>query len=139
MRRTLLLPLLLLALGFAGCASVGNVVSAVTTTITNPVNEVDIYRAKNVYAGTLELAVEWRTYCWSKPYAALMADPIAAPICQDRRATVRKVQAARPKVAAAIRTAENFVRDNPTVNAGSAVLAMWTAVNDFKSMIPAVR
>lgn len=143
MRKILLVPLMLVSLALAGCSggqgvfgNIGSAISAATSTIQNPVGSVDIYRAKNAYAATLELAVAYRTYCWSKPYAVLMADPIAAPACRNRRAVVRQIQSARPKVAAAIRTAENFVRNNPTINAGSAITAMWAAVNDFQNLVP---
>lgn len=121
------------------CQKVADFGSAITQTIVNPVKEVDIYRVKNLYAATLELFVQYRAYCWSRPYAVLMADPIAKPLCENRRAVVRSVQKERPKVSAAIRTAENFVRDNPTLSATNAIGAAWTAVNDFKSLVPVVR
>jgi hypothetical protein len=63
------------------------------------------------------LAVEYRAYCWSKPYAVLMADPVSKPICQKRRAVVRAFQKARLNASAAIVAAQNFVASNPTLNA----------------------
>lgn len=134
MKKALIVVALALTLG--GCAGSGveKFVSAVTTTIKNPVGTVDLYRAKNVYASALEIAVKYRDYCWSKPYAALMADPIARPICQRRRPIVRSLQAADTKAYAAIRSAENFVRNNPTINATSAIGAAWAAVTDFQSL-----
>ncbi len=112
-------------------------ISAVTTTIDNPVGEVDIYRVKNTYAAALELAAEYRRYCWSQPYAVLMTDPIARPLCERRRPIVRAIQKAQFKASAAVITASNFVRDNPTINAASAISAAWKAVTDFQSAIPA--
>lgn len=137
MKRLLLLPLLLLAIGLAGCETIntaGKFFTAATTTINNPVRSVDLYRVKNVYAATLELAVKYRAFCWSKPYAVLMADPVAKPVCQRRRSVVRQMQAADNKATAAIRTAENFVRNNPTLNATSAIGAAWAAVTDFQNL-----
>lgn len=138
MKRMLLLPAILLSLALAGCAgtNVGTFVKAATTTIVNPVDSVDIYRVKNVYAGTLELGKAWREYCWSKPYAALMADRIARPLCQNRRETLRRMQAHEPKAFRALITAENFVAANPTLNAASLIAAAWRAVTDFQKVVP---
>jgi hypothetical protein len=137
MRRLLLAAALAFTVALGGCAQVQKVMEVATATVTNPVSQTDVYRAKTVYAATLQAVVEYRDYCWSKPYAVLMADPVAAPICQHRRKIVREAQRARPQVAAAIRVAENFVRDNPTLNASAAIAAMWKAVNDFKALVPA--
>lgn len=127
MKRLLILPLLLV-LALTGCAG-----------IPNPVSGTNIYQVKTVYAGTLELVVKWRELCWSRPYAALMADPIARPICQDRRSRLRAIQSADTKAFAAITTAENFVTNNPTLNAGTAVSVAWDAVTIFQRAVPAVR
>ena len=126
MRRYFILPVMLATLALAGCA--GGIVSTVTSSITNPVNQVDIYRAKNVYAATLELAVGYRNYCWARSYAALMADPIARPVCRGRRAVVRTMQSADTRAFAALDAADKFVRNNPTLNAASLIGAAWTAV-----------
>lgn len=139
MRRILLLPAVaLLALGLAGCAQIGQVASLVTTTITNPVDSVDIYRAKNGYAATLVAVVQWRDYCWSKPYAALMADPAARPVCENRRPRLRAIQNADNRAFASITTADKFVRNNPTLNAATAIRAALQAVTDFQNVVPRV-
>jgi hypothetical protein len=133
MKRLLLIPLLLAGLALGGCLqTVSDVAKAVTTTITNPVGGKNIYQAKLVYASTLEIAVKYREYCWSKPYDVLLQEPLA--ICKNRRGNVRQMQAARLKASAAIRSAEKFVRENPTLNATSAIGAAWTAVTDFQSL-----
>lgn len=139
MRRFLMLPALALALFVSGCAGtkVGDFVSAVTTTITNPVSATNIYQVKNAYAAALQLAASWREYCYSKPYAVLMADAVGKTLCQNRRAIVRNIQSAQPKAAGAIRSAENFVRDNPTLNASTAIQAAWSAVTAFRNAVPA--
>lgn len=129
-----------LALTLAACGGkVGEFISAVTTPIVNPVSSVDIYRVKNVYAATLSLAADYRDYCWGRSFRALMADPVAKPVCQRRRAVVRGIQSAAAKAKSAIASAEIFVRDNPTVNAASAITAAWTAVRSFQSAVPSVR
>lgn len=140
--RILVLPLMLLALALGGCAGVekvGQIAAAITTNVTNPVSTTDVYRAKNVYAATLQLAADWRRYCWARPYAELMADPVAKPVCERRRAVLRKIQEVRPKVAVALRRAETFVRENPTLNAGTVLVAVWSALDEFKATVPAAR
>ena len=143
MKRYLLIPLLAGALALSACSGTlqkaGQVVDAVTQTIVNPLGDVDIYRVKNVYAAGLQLEVDYRDYCWSKPYAALMADPIARPVCRNRRPNVRAIQAGARHASNAIRVAERFIRDNPSGNAVSYVSAAWTAVQDFRATIPAVQ
>lgn len=139
MRRLWILPVLFLTLFVsAGCATkVGQAITAATSTFTNPVGPVDIYRVKNVYAASLQLAVDWRDYCYSKPYAVLMAEPAAKLVCQSRRSVVRRIQATQPKAASAVRDAERFVLQNPTLNAASVISAAWDAVNNFKNAVPA--
>lgn len=137
MRR--LLILCAVALSLSGCATgtkLGDLIQVATTTITNPVGSTDIYRVQNAYAAGLEVVVEYRRYCWSKPYATLMADPVSKPVCEKRRAVVRAAQSARRNARAAINAAENFVANNPTLNAASAVDAAWKAVADFKNSVP---
>lgn len=139
MKRYLLLPVLLITLVLPGCAgtNIGELFSAATTTITNPVSATNIYQVKNAYAATMELAVSYREFCYAKPYAALMADPAAKPVCQNRRKVIRAIQSAQPKAASAIRSAETFVRNNPTLNAASAISSAWSAVTAFRNAIPA--
>lgn len=135
MKRLLLIPLLLGSLSLGGCLqTVSDGIKAVTTTIANPVGGKNIYQAKLVYASALEIAVKYREYCWSKPYRVLMADPVAKPLCRSRRSNVVKLQAADTKAYASIRSAENFVRNNPTLNATSAIGAAWAAVTDYQSL-----
>lgn len=138
MKRILTAIAIVSAVTFGGCAQVKEFVDATTTTITNPVSAVDIYRVKNVYAATLQAAVDWRTYCYSKSYKAILADPVMKPVCQNRRAVVLAVQSAQPKAASALKSAEDFVAQNPTINATAAISAAWAAVANFKNAIPVV-
>jgi hypothetical protein len=89
-----------LALALGGCATldqVGKVASAVTKDFANPVSATDIYRAENVYAATLQLAVDYRRYCWSKPRSR---PPAPKPLRRSARpgpscATTRRSTPAR--------------------------------------------
>lgn len=140
MKRLLIIPLLVLSL--AACAplnKVGDIIAAAATTITNPVGTVDIYRVKNGYAAALQLVLDYRNYCWSKPYATLVADTVSKPICQNRRQVVRTAQAAKSTASRAITVADNFIRNNPTGNAATYISAAWGAVQDFQASVPAVK
>lgn len=130
-----------IALSLAGCAGLGGTplgtaLQTVTTTVINPIDTVDIYRVQNAYAAALELSVQYRRYCYSRPYAALMADPVSKPVCQNRRAAIRFAQNASHNATAAIVAAENFVANNPTLNATNVIGAAWQAVTDFQKSIP---
>lgn len=125
-----------LTLALAGCGHLGDVAKLATASIENPISGVDIYRVKNTYAAALELAVEYRRYCWSAPYKTLMADPVGRPLCQSRRRVVRAIQAADTRANAAIGAAETFVASNPTISAVSVVGAAWDAVTAFRAAIP---
>ena len=98
-----------------------------------------MYRVKNVYAASLQLAVGYRAACWSKPYAVILTDPVMRPVCQNRRAVVRTTQAAKAKARIAVRAADDFMLNNPTVNAGTFVTAAWAAVTNFQAAIPSVK
>jgi len=134
-----LLLALTLSLSLAGCAGLAEKVlnlpaGVLATSISNPVAPVNIYQAKTVYAATLELANGYRDYCYSKPFAALMADPVSKPVCKSRRAIVRAMGVADDKAAAAIQTADNFVINNPTLDATSAIRAAIAAVAEFQNI-----
>jgi hypothetical protein len=109
-----------LALSIGACA-----------TIPNPISGVTLYQVKNVYAIGLQLVVDYRNYCWARPYTVLMADPVAAPICKNRRPNVRAAQAAKAVAKKAVDTATQL-------NTGSYISAAWDAVNIFRSSVPAV-
>lgn len=128
----------ILAVALTGCATVDGIVTVATTTITNPITSTDIYRVKNTYAAANQLVVDYRAYCWSQPYAALMVDPIAKPICQNRRPVVRAAQSYRAKAAFAIGQADTFIRNNPTLNAATVVNAAWSAVTAYQNSIPKI-
>lgn len=140
MKRILLIPFLLLALtACADTGKLGQLLTVTTTTITNPVSAIDIYRVKNAYAASLQLAVDYRKFCWSRPYVALLADPLSKPLCQSRRGAVRAIQLAQVKAHSALSDAEIFVLNNPTLNATNVISAAWTAVTNFQNAVPVVK
>lgn len=137
-----IIAITLLGLSLAGCAGLAEKVlnlpaGVLATSISNPIAPVNIYQAKTVYAATLELANSYRDYCYSKPFAALMANPVSKPVCKSRRAIVRAMGAADDKAIAAIKTADNFVTNNPTLDATKAIRAAIAAVTDFQSIATA--
>jgi len=111
---------LFLALGLTACANQPNPISSVT-----------LYQVKNVYAIGLQLVVDYRNYCWARPYAVLMADPVAKPLCQNRRANVRAAQSAKAVAKKAVNTAE-------AIGTSDVITVAWNAVNVFKNAVPAV-
>src|ERR1044072_7724652 len=118
MKKFLIPALVALALGLGACAGRMPDIGA---TVTNPVTGVDVYRAKNVYGATVELAQQWRRSCFARTDKSLMAGPVARPICTNRRARLRTIQDLDDKAFDALGTAENFVRNNPTVSATDVV------------------
>ena len=130
----ILRPLLLVAALALGACQTTNPFA----TVTNPVTNLDIWRVKNTYAATLQLATSWRTFCYARPYATLMADPVAKPVCQNRRNTVRQIQKYQPLAGTAVRKADAFVSANPTVNAASLIGPAWDAVVAFQAVVPKV-
>lgn len=128
-----------LALTLAGCGAAEKVtdfVAAVTQTVVNPVTSSDIYAAKNTYLVTVKLANAYRRSCYAAPYATLMSDPVKGPLCKYRRSVIRVAQQADAKAFSAITSAEKFIRDNPTIDATSAVKAAWDAVKSFQNAVP---
>jgi hypothetical protein len=129
-----------IALALSGCAGtqVGDFISAATSSITNPVDTTQLYRAENVYTATLQLAADYRAYCYARPYKVLLADPVGKSLCQSRRDVIRKIQAAQLKVQAVAERARLFMQNNPTVNASTAISEVWNAVLAFQAAVPKI-
>jgi hypothetical protein len=127
----------LIAVSLAGC-STSQVGDFIGGGIVNPITNVDIYRVKNVYAATLELANRYRSYCYEVSYQQILADPIRRPVCKDRRAVIRQIQRYQPIAGEAVRKADAFVRSNPTVNASGVIGVAWDAVSQFQRVVPTI-
>lgn len=127
--KILIAPLIALVLALTGCAGTpaGDAIRAATSIASRPITAVDIYVVKNLYAVALTGLNEYEAYCWSKPYALLMRDPIAKPICQSRRPVLRAMKQQQAKAEVAVHAAES----NPTL-----ITAAWAAVNAFKATVP---
>lgn len=140
MKRLRLASIILVAgLTLGGCATwdkIKEVAAVATTTIVNPIDSTDIYRARNVYEATLKVVDGWRTYCWERSYQALMSDPVARPICQNRHARLTRVQVVLPKARAALLRAEKFIRENPTLSAVTVIRQAWDAVRELQQSSP---
>ena len=137
------LAILAVALTLGGCANLGGLLdsggvsvfkggTSITATITNPATPVTIYQVKSVYATALDIANGYRDYCYARPYATLMQDQIAGPVCESRRSIVRALQTADDRASDAIAKADAFIRANPTISAVSAIGLAQQAVTDFK-------
>ena len=109
-----------------------------TGTLANPVTAVNLYELDNVYAIAAQSAVDYRGYCYARPYAVLMTDPIAKPLCQNRRANVRNIQSLKNIAYGAVQKAETFVAQNPTLDASSLINAATTAIGALQSATPVV-
>lgn len=126
MKRALLIPMLLVAgLTLGGCG-IRDAVGTVTATVTNPVKDSGLIQVEGAYSVALAISVSYRRYCYSKPLAEL-----PATYCGNRRDIVRAMQTADSKAFAAITSARNFVRNNPTLSAVSAIAAARQAVADY--------
>lgn len=108
----------------SGTASVG-----ITTTVVNPVGRNELAAVQNAYGAALALAVNYRRHCYPGN-VAVQPPPVG---CSNRRANVLAIQSADRKAHAAIVSARNFVRNNPTISAFSAIGAARAAVADFQS------
>lgn len=132
MRKLLIVPALLLALGVGGCSSIDklrDVASSVTSTVTNPVSKYELARVEATYEAALAAFVSYRRYCYSKPLTQLPQS-----VCGKRRTIIRAMQSADRKAFAAISAARNFVAQNPTISAVSFIAAARQAVTDFKAI-----
>ena len=134
----LLRPLLLAAALALGACTTTGIPGITSPPIVNPITSVDMFRVKNVYAATLELAKKYRAYCYEKPYAEILADPIRKPVCKDRRTVIRNIQKYQPIAGTAVRKADDFVKNNPTISAAGVIGLAWDAVVDFQKAVPTV-
>jgi hypothetical protein len=138
-RRILLVALAALWLG--GCASnpITTVIGQIATgTLPNPISTTNVYQVKNVYAIAAESTISYRGYCFGRTYAVLMADPIAKNICANRRPVWRKIVSYKNTAYAAVVKADNFVKNNPTLDASAVISQATAAISALQSVTPAV-
>ena len=106
-----LLPFLL-ALGLMGCTTVAS--------INNPISTPTLAAVESSYGAALSVAVGYRDAC-----AQRLIPSSCRPIVAQLQTYGRQAQGA-------VVAARNFVRNNPTIDPVSAVLAAQAAVSDFK-------
>lgn len=142
MKRLAIVFALALSLPLGGCltldssgVSVFKGGNSITAPIKNPAQPVNIYQVKLVYGTALDLANEYRDYCYARPYATLMADAVAGPVCKRRRFIVTKLGEADDRASAAISKAEDFIARNPTISAATVVREAYAAVVNFQGVI----
>jgi len=139
MRKILIVALAAIWVG--GCANnpTARVIGQIATgTLPNPISTTNIYELKNVYAIAAQSAVEWRGYCFGRSYATVTADPIARPICTNRRSTARRIQVAKNTAFGAVQRADAFVKNNPTLDASAIIGQATAAISAFQAATPAV-
>lgn len=122
-----------------GCAGtpLGDMISIANAQIANPITATNVYQVKNGYAAALQVAADWRQYCFSMKYRAIMADPIAKPVCSSRRSVVRAIRTYGPVAGKAVQDAESFVAQHPTLDASTVISVAMQAVAKFRAVIPA--
>lgn len=140
-----LYAVVVIVLGVSGCAAgtkVGDFVSAVTTTIANPVSATNLYQAKVAFAGSQELVIKYQEDCFGSqlpPYpvtlARIRADSVLAVQCKHRVSRYNAMKAAEDKANAFILAADDFITRNPSGNAVSYVSAAVKAVNAYRATV----
>lgn len=130
MRRFLIGVVLALTLSACGGGSL-------LPSIQNPLTGNNAYQAHIAYTATLQLADDYRTYCYKKPYKQILLDPAMRLVCQNRRTVIRNIQKYQPPAGEAVAFAEDFVANNPTISPITAVSAAWKAVTQFQGVLPA--
>lgn len=91
-------------------------------TIPNPVSRTELAAVEATYGSALALMVGYRNSC---------AQKLIPPSC---RPIVAKLQAANVVAKAAIDNVHAFVKNNPTVNAGTLIAAAQDAVSAFRAV-----
>lgn len=134
-----ILILLLTAPLLSGCATVGDVITAATTPITNPVSATNLYQAKVAFAGSQEAVKKYQQDCFGSnmpPYAVsfamIKADPVLSVQCAHRVSRYNTMKVAEDKANKAISVADTFISQNPSGNAVSYITAAIKAVNSYQ-------
>lgn len=104
-----ILTTIALAVSLAGCG-----------TIANPLTQTRLAQIESSYGIALSAAVAYRDACAKKVIVRAKCAPVVAEMQQADRTAQGALVAAR-----------NFVKNNDTINAMTALTAAGTAVNDF--------
>ncbi len=134
------IALVAIALSTTACAGtkIGDFVSAATSTINNPVQPVNLYQAKVVYAAAQDLVLQYKDKCFGidgkKTVAQIQADSSIIEICTHRISRWNLMKKADANAYNAIKVADSFIVNNPSGNAVSYITAAWKAATDFKTL-----
>ena len=142
MKRFLLILPLAFALALSACGPLqkaGDFVAAATQTIVNPVTPTNIHQVELAFNIAIKASNRWADYCWRKPYKQLMTETVASRICVNRRATRRALFDAAKKADVAIKLAEGYIRDNPTISPLAAIGDAWKAVVSYRDMVAQIQ
>lgn len=93
---------------------------------TNPISNTSLYEAELVFDGYVKTFNELKGLCVKR---------VLAPTC---RTYVRKGQGIIAKAYAADKAAQNFVKNNPTLDATNVIQAFTGLVSDFKNNVSAL-
>lgn len=121
-----------LALSLGACAQLQNAVGIATTSVSNPISLNQLAAVESSYAAILSVAVKYRRL----PLCRTGETEFSGPTLCARRSVVVQIQSANRTAHAAILTARNFVRRNPTVDASAVIAAAVDAVSRFRAVVP---
>lgn len=146
MKRLMTVIVLGVGLLLGGCvtdeigANLGAAFKVATSTFTNPVTLTNLYQAKVVFVATQDLVVKYQRDCfgsYAPPYpvsvAIIKADPALSIQCRHRVSRYNTMKAAEGVANNAIGRADTFIKQNPTGNAASYILAAVRAVTDYRA------
>lgn len=92
-------------------------------TFNNPLNRTQLLNTESAYGLALSGAVAYRGLCAKKQIPST---------CRD---IVLRMQSADRRVRVAIRDARVFIKNNPTLNAATVLIAVQNAISDFRSIV----
>lgn len=135
MRRFLLLPVMLIALAVAGCAGTQSILSGGTSLTATVQNPIGLNQQYEIEAAVASVRLAGRTFmrqrqCHRSEVASI------TNICVRNAAKVQ-VQNASRQLTGVLIPYRNFVRNNQTVSAISAALAVRTAIADYQNILAA--
>lgn len=94
--------------------------------VTNPISNTSLYEAELVFDGSVKTFNELKGLCVKR---------VLPPVC---RTYVKKGQNIIANANAADKAAQNFVKNNPTLDATNVIQAFTGLVSDFKTNLDAL-